>query len=451
MDTLYKQIDFILSGGALKYLSDFLSSRVSEAMVLETRDSGLYILDAIGTKADDFVWHGETEKLISAFSTHHLTSRFDQELVPLQSNWPWGVRLRGSRWSLYILLKKQPDASFLEDLFSYTGLIHLWQSNLRVTSTEERLARLSYMILATKSTLASIFEPLPLDVYANLIRDVLRESLFPRSVSVFQDEGHSLTFLSGDDRAAPVREGIFAQKILSFTPVITRKNAAPYVIVLPIIAETADRLFCVTEWDKLPTDETLNFMELLGSLASRALSINFLKGETLAEKERVSSGDFTITSLSTVLSALRREKDKKKFTSLVADIFLELTLAPDCFLVIWDRDVKAYAPAVSRRKGINVPYAPEPLPSAEAIKIDETPFFDLRRTDPGRLFAAWGMQGDPWAEMNSMRYVFPFRNGASLEGFIALSEGLSSLSDNSKLAALQIVSQFLGFELQRFI
>ena len=450
MKELYEQMDFILSGGALKLLVDFLTPKVGSALILEPKDGDLQILDAIGTRTEGLILRGQASKLASAFSEHPLNGKFEVAHAAVEGDWPHAVRMRGAHWLLYILLRKKPDASLISELTPYAGIIHLWQTVQRTGATEERLSRLSYMVLATKSTLASIFEPLPLEYYAALVADVLRESLFPRAVSIFQDDGQVLSFFKGDKRAAPAREGLYLQKILPPTPIVTKKDTAPYEVVLPI-TEDSHRIFCVTEWDKLPTEETLNFMELLGSLASRALSISYLRTESTVEKNRVSSGDYTILSLSNALNALKQQKEYAQFLSLTADIFSEITHASDCFLVVWDEARGGYVPAVHRKKGIKASFDASLLAAPHIAKGNGESFFDLKKINAAQLFGALNLTAVcPWPEMNAMRYVFPFWNAGRLEGFIAVSSGTSPLADSSKLAALQIVLQFIAFELRRF-
>ena len=444
MNKLYEQVDFILSGGALNLLVDFLTPRVESALLVSPQGADLEILDAIGTETKGLILSGQASDLKSAFPEHPMAGKYEVTRAAIKGEWPWAVRIRCLNWSLYILLREEPDEKLVADLLPLAGLISLWQTHQQIGTTEERLSRLSYMILATKNTLASIFEPMPLDYYAAFLSDVLRESLFPRSVAIFRDDGRQLVFLEGDERTPPAREGLYSQKMLPPVPIVTRREGTPYEVVLPI-AEPY-RLFCLTEWDKLPTEETLNFMELLGNLASRALSINYLRMENTAEKDSISSGKFTMLSLAQALNALKGLRDRSEFLTLTADIFSELIPVEECLLVVWDDERRGYVPQVHRRDGIPAPFEAVLLPAEGLFRNEEKPFFDLQESGVPSFFVQ-----TPWPEMSRMRYVFPFWDNGTLEGFMALSGGESPRFDESKLAALEIVAQFVALGLKKYI
>jgi hypothetical protein len=385
----------------------------------------------------------EASKLASAFPETALTGKFLVDCAALEGEWPWVVRILGTQWVFYILLRESPKA-WIQELHPVAGLVSLWQTFQQTQTTEDRLSRLAYMILATKNTLASIFEPMPLDYYAAFLTDVLRESLFPRSLSIFRDDGKTLSFLEGDERTPPAREGLYSQTMLPPAPIVTQKDASSCEIVLPIMEPY--KLFCVSEWDKLPREETLDFLELVGNLASRSLSINYLRTENLTGKDKTASGDFTILSLVEALDALKKQDTQSDFLSMVADIFSELVQESECFLVLRDKDRQGYFPAEYRKKGIRSPFEPTFLPSAPIVAAVEQPFFDLRKTDITKFFQC------PWPEMDSMRYVFPFWNHGCLEGFIALAAKAPFFAeDESKISALQLVAQFTAFDLRRFM
>jgi hypothetical protein len=443
LEEFYGQMDFILSGGALKSLTDFLTPKVEAALIVSPKGADLEIVDAVKTRTEGLFLREQASKIASAFPERVLTERFSIDYAALQGEWPWAVRIHGMQWVFYILLRESPEA-LISDLHPVAGLISLWQAFQQIKATEDRLSRLAYMILATKNTLASIFEPMPLDYYAAFLADVLRESLFPRSLSIFQDNGKTLSFLEGDERTPPEREGFYSQTILPPTPVVTRKDAASYEVVLPIMEPY--KLFCVSEWDKLPMEETLNFLELVGNLASRSLSINYLRTENLAERDKTTSDDFTILSLAEALNALKKQNTRPEFLSMVADIFSELVQKSECFLVIRDKDPQGYLPVEYRKNGLHAPFEPVFLPSAPIVTMKEPGLLDLQKTDLAEFLEC------PWPEMNRMRYVFPFWNHGRLEGFIALSPQTPSFTDDeSKLSALHLVSQFAAFDLRRFM
>ena len=285
---LYSKLDFIVSGGALKSLTDFLNEKNLKALVVEkSASNSLNVIDASGIVPEGLTLDDEISKY---FSSNVLKESFEIESSHESSKWPEVIRIRGSQWEIFILFKNKPDDSekLISELKPYAGLIRLWKNFSTISETEKKLSRLSYMILATKNTLASIFEPMPLEYFATFLNDVLKESLFPKSISIFKDDGDKLAFMAGENQSIPERKGIFAAQILPPTPVII-KNEKPFEIVLPV-AEGNLRLFCLLQWEDLPDEQTMNFMELLGNLAVRAIAINNLRLQTQKMAERVSAG-----------------------------------------------------------------------------------------------------------------------------------------------------------------
>jgi hypothetical protein len=443
LEKLYEQMNFILSGGALKLLMDFLTPRVGTALVTHPGDSDLEIIDAVGVQTTELILYGWAPKAAAVFPVRPIGEKFEVSQAPFEGEWPWIVRIRGISWAFYIFLREKADDDLLRDLKPYAGFLSLWQDHRQIEDMDKRLSHLSYTILATKNTLASIFEPMPLDYYAAFLTDVVRESLFPHSISIFRDNGRSLAFLEGDERTPPPREGIYAQNILSAVPVFTREDSSPYEMVMPI-ADESERLFCVTEWDRKPMGETLNFMELIGELARCALSIYRLRAESGKKKLQISSESFTIFSLAAGISALSKQKNRKGVFLLTADIFREISEAGECFLVIWDKEKAGYIPAACLRQDLPVSFEPLLLtiPPIRKAQEERKFFFDLSKTDISELMAP------PWPEMSAMRYIFPVWTDDLLAGFMALSAG-TPLPDEIKLAALRIAGQFAALTLSK--
>ncbi len=271
---LYKNINFIVNGGALRNLSDFLTAKNIQALVVEKNESenNFHVLDAVGMIPERLhLEFDEKTNPKNKFSSEILNSQFDASYSDNV------IRMRGNEWEIFILLKNQisnPE-NLLNELNPYVGLINFWQTFKNISQTEKKLSRLSYMILATKNTLASIFEPMPLEYFVSLLNDVLQESLFPKSITILKDEGTNLKVLKGSNKS-PERKGIFASQILPPNPVLFGEKS----VVLPV-AEGNLRLFCLIEWEELPDEQTMNFLELLGSLAARAISINKLREQNL--------------------------------------------------------------------------------------------------------------------------------------------------------------------------
>ena len=346
-------------------------------------------------------------------------------------------------------------AALIEELKPYAGLIRLWQTVKNISDTEKKLSRLSYMILATKSTLASIFEPMPLQYFASFLADVLQESLFPKSIAILKDEGNYLTVFNGQADSIPERKGIYASQILPPAPVITSKDS-PVEVVLPV-AEGDCRLFCVINWDTLPDEQTMNFLELLGNLAVRAIAINNLRAQSRQAEASISSGEFTVLSLSNVLKILRGAENREKFYSLLVDVFTEQSRMGNCMLAAWTPSRKGYAVCEHRTGHVKASIDTTLLPSSSgAVKAEKVKdsHYDIAEKSPDSVFMNWGLAGCPWkASMKSsaIKYIFPICDDNSLVGIIALgSQDGRAVLDRSQLASLQLIAQFAAYEFRRF-
>lgn len=446
---LYSKIDFIVNGGALQSLTDFLNERGIKALVVEAaKSNNLNVLDAAGVVPESLTLKDEISGL---FSQGIVKESFELEYSG-EAN---AIRIRGAQWKIYILLKDKPanGQTLIQELKPYAGLIALWKTYTNISDTEKKLSRLSYMILATKSTLASIFEPMPLQYFASFLADVLQESLFPRSIAILKDEGNYLTVFNGKADNIPERKGIYASQILPPAPVVT-KNDSPVEVVLPV-AEGDLRLFCLMQWDKLPSDQTMNFLELLGNLAVRAIAINNLRQQSQQAEANISSGEFTVLSLSNVLKILRAAEDKAKFFSLLVDIFMEQCRMSNCLLATWDKARKGYTVSEHRtgryKSNIDSILLPSSSGPVSGDKIKEA-YYDLAtgKNSPDALFKSWGLVGCPWKETFKsapMKYIFPICDDKSLVGLIAIGDGQLN---RSQLASLQLIAQFAAYEFRRF-
>ena len=452
---LQKKIDFLVNGGALKFLTDFLSESGIKAIIAEPNDSGsLTVIDAAGIVPEGLTVSDEVSSL---FTKGIAREAYELDFAEGGKTWPGVVRIRGSQWEVFILMKEKPadPSSLLASLKPYAGLLRLWETFKNISATEKKLSRLSYMILATKSTLASIFEPMPLQYFASFLTDVLQESLFPKSIVILKDEGSYLTVFNGRADSIPERKGIYASPILPPAPVIISR-ASPSEVVLPV-AEGDCRLFCLMQWDELPDDQTMNFLELLGNLAVRAISINNLRTQSRAAEASISSEEFTVLALTNVLKVLKGSDSKEKFCSLLADIFVEQSRMSTCVLASWNASRKGYTIYEHRTGHLKastdttlLPSSSGPLPSA---KIGEA-YYDLAGgKTPDSVFKSWGLAGCPWkAAMSEAKYLFPVCDDNSLAGIIALGSGREGKAalDRSQLASLQLIAQFAAYEFKRF-
>lgn len=460
---LYNHIDFLVNGGALKSLTDFLNSKGIKALVTEQADTGtLNIIDAAGIVPESLTL---PDKITHLFTKWVLRKPLGQEYSVTEDNdFPAAIKARGSDWAIYILLKDKPadPAGFLDELRPYSGLIRLWQTYKKISDTEKKLSRLSYMILATKNTLASIFEPMPLQYFASFLADVLQESLFPKSIVILKDEGSYLTVFNGQADSIPERTGIYSSQILPPAPVITR-SGSPCEVVLPV-AEGDCRLFCLIQWEEMPDDQTMNFLELLGNLAVRAIAINNLRAQSIQTEANISSEEFTVLSLSNVLKILRSAGSKEHFYSMLADIFMEQSRMNNCLLSVWNGGRKGYTITLNRtghyKANIDTALLPSSSGAVNASNVSEA-YYDLSASSPDEVFRSWGLAGCPWKDTlkaSSAKYIFPLCDDSSLVGLIALGSGQSALAgqegrtilDRSQFASLQLIAQFAAYEFRRF-
>ena len=457
INELQNRIDFLVNGGAVKILTDFLNDKGIQALITEPNDSGtLNVIDAAGLVPEGLTVKDEASALFTKGVAHEAC---ELDYAEGSKTWPCVIRIRGSQWAVYLLLKAKPanPEALIAELKPYAGILRLWETFKNISATEEKLSRLSYMILATKSTLASIFEPMPLQYFASFLGDVLKESLFPKSIAVFKDEGSYLTVFNGRADSIPERKGVYASPILPPAPIIMSKSS-PAEVVLPV-AEGDCRLFCLMQWDELPDDQTMNFLELLGNLAVRAIAINNLRTQSREAEASISSGEFTVLSLSNVVKVLRGADNKEKFYSLIADIFTEQSRMSNCILAAWDSSRKGYIITEHRtghvKASANTTLLPSPEGPLSAGKVSD-PCYDLSAgKSPDSVFKSWGLAGCPWKDAMKaaeVRYFFPVCDESSLEGIIALgagSDGKTAL-DRSQLASLQLIAQFAAYEFKRF-
>ncbi|PKL02707.1 MAG: hypothetical protein CVV55_03055, partial [Synergistetes bacterium HGW-Synergistetes-2] len=219
MKDLFERTEFLLNGGVLTLLSDSLAAHAARGVILRPEGEDLTVLEAFGAGVESLFLKGRARDIQNAFPSPFLREAYDVSAAPIPGEWPWGIRLRGRDWVFFILLSEEPPKELLDQMPSFAGLLSLWQKHQKTAGTEERLSKLAYMVLATKSTLASVFEPMGLDYFGAFLCDVLTESLFPSRLSVVLDKGGRLSHLDGEDIQMPPRKGIFARDILSPVPV----------------------------------------------------------------------------------------------------------------------------------------------------------------------------------------------------------------------------------------
>lgn len=439
MKELFESTNYLLEGGVVSLLSDYLSIRASRGLVVRTEGEDLAILDAFGTPMNSLFIEGEAPSLAGAFPSPPLKAASDVTAAPLAGEWPWAVRLRGEGWCFYILLGEEPSPDLMEEMPAFAGLLGLWQLHQKSGGAEERLSRTAYMILATKNTLASVFEPMGLDYFGCFLHDVISESLFPSKFSLLLDDGRTLSVLEGDETRLPPRKGIFGRAILSPAPVRVDESRREFIgdsvfdllapewqAVLPVPGGGV-RLFCLLRWDKLPDEEAFNFMELLANVASKALSLGGLNEERESHIAELSRRTFMLSALHGAALSFMEQTSREELLLRVLDIFSEMAQAPRSLIVVWQPSAGGYIHFASRKNGRiekNGAFAGFPLILAEDSRPESRSLEEM-----ADIFRTGGAPDLAEVEgLDSMDRIYPLWDGEKLTAFIALSQPLEGAS-----------------------
>ena len=432
MKDLFEKTNFLLDGGVLVLLSEYLADRISRGLIASPDGNDLAVLDAFGTPMNSLFLEGAAGVVDSAFPSPPLRTSFDVLTAPLSGEWPWAVRLRGMGWRFYILLGEEPTAEILEEMTSFAGLINLWQLHQKTAGVEERLSRLAYMVLATKNTLASIFEPMGVNYFGAFLHDVVQESLFPSRFSLLLDNGETLSLLEGEEMLLPPRKGIFARDILSPVPVRMEESqrallgdsvfdslADDWSALLPIPGGTF-RLFCFLKWDSMPGEEAFNFMELLGNVASKALSLGNLREERERNISELTRRAFLLNALHEAALNFMEQTSKEDLLLQILDIFTEMAQAPRSLLVAWQPAAGGYVHFASRKEGLlekKGTFAGFPVGLLEGERQGS---FSLEESK--RLFAFMEVPALSLVEgLDEMDRIFPLWDGDRMTAFVAVS------------------------------
>jgi len=351
---LYEKMSFILHGGILDRFADYLSNYTNRALLLESRKDELILLEAVGITPSSLILSDKNEHIASLFSNQMSLSPFPINVDLFSCTWKWGLSIKGEKWSFYLLVDQQPSSSFLETLPAFEGIIDIWQSFKEKEKIEHRLSRLDYMILATKSTLASIFEPMPLEYFAAFLGDVIRESLFPEDLLILHDDGDMLHLLEGKLHAIPERDAVLTKRFLTSAPLpIDEKHknffgenhyaqlSKKWTVFLPVLSKK-QRLYCLLKWNRALEQEDLNFLELLGNIASKALSISCLHEERDSAVKQLTSQTFALQALHNATLHLMRQTERRSLLDSILDMFSEVTQSHKSLIVAWDSERQSY-------------------------------------------------------------------------------------------------------------
>ncbi len=451
MKELLEKTEFLLNGGVLPLLSDSLAMHVSRGVILRPEGEDLAVLDAFGAGVESLFLRGKAGDIRNAFPSPFLRDEYDVANASLSGEWGWAIRLRGRDWVIFILLSEEPPLELLEQMPFFAGLLNLWQKHQKTSGVEERLSKLAYMVLATKSTLASIFEPMGIDYFGAFLCDVVTESLFPSRLSIVLDRDGCLSHLDGEEFAIPPRKGLFSREILSPVPVRIEESSREYVgdavfdalagewsAILPIIGGDV-RLFCFLRWDTPPGEETLNFMELLCNVASKALSISAMREEKERDVRELSKRTFLLNVLHETALKFLEQNSKEDLLMQVLDIFSEMSQAGESLLVAWQPNAGGYVIFASKRDGI-VQRTGRPAGFPIGILEEDRPA-SFSREEGRRLFAFMEVPFlSALEEMETMKRIFPLWDGDRLAAFVAVSDPLSGTA-TMDVETLEIVAR----------
>ncbi|MCL2767675.1 MAG: hypothetical protein FWE49_02985 [Synergistaceae bacterium] len=432
-ESICEQIDFILQGGLWEKLTEELAKFTSSALIVEIKNVDVVVIEAMNAELDRLMFKGAGKELLSISPESHSIHKvycdnFSIPVITQLGEWTNVIRFHVRGENIYVLLKEAPSQGFLMAVKPFLKVIAHWFSLKNSTQLEERLSTLSYMILATKNTLASIFEPMSIDYYAEFLRGVLVESLFPQKIAIYIDDGVSLELLKGDNLGTPGRSGIFASKMISPVPVFynaedakklglsfQEQNSGMSIFILPITCTIANeqsyRLFCVGLWEKYNSREILNFMELLGNIASKALEIRHLRISADERIKQLDSRSYTVAALHNVLQKLISYNEKIDLITFLLGFFSETSQADKVKLVIYNAKESKYF-LVGESFGSIMAQCFDPLSETTDRKSGDSEI----ETDESAL-KLWGFK--PFNDMPKSK-IYPLWVENKLEGFVAI-------------------------------
>jgi hypothetical protein len=451
MKDLYEKTNFLLDGGILVLLSEYLSERISRGLIVRPEGSDLAVLDAFGTPMESLFLEDAANSLGSVFPSPPLRTPFEVLSAPLAGEWSWAVRLRGTGWCFYVLLGEEPSQELMEEMPAFAGLINLWQLHQKTAGVEERLSRLAYMVLATKNTLASVFEPMGIHYFAAFLHDVVNESLFPNRFSLILDDGETLSLLEGEEMLLPPRKGIFARDILSPVPIRVEEAqrellghsvfdslAEDWSAVLPIPGG-AFRLFCFLKWEETPGEEAFNFMELLGNVASKALSLTGLREEREKNISELSRRAFLLNALHEAAMRFMEQSSMEDLLLQILDIFSEMAQAPRSLIVVWQPAAGGYVHLASKNDGVlekKGTFAGFPVGLLEGDRPGS-----FSPEEGKRIFAFMEVPALASVEgLDGMDRIFPLWDGDRMTAFVGVSSSLAG-TDTMDIGTLESLAR----------
>ena len=357
------RMSFVLDGGVLSLLEERLGREPGSTVVLQEAGRALSVVAAVRFVPASLSFSEGLNALEGLFAPEAPTSACgahvaepSPEVEPLfEGHWREVVRLAGGRWRYYLLCSEPLSPALRGDLGTFARLMGLWQDHQALTPLETRLSRLSYTLMAARSAIASIFEPMPVEYFASFLGDVLRESVFTRRLAVLEDRKTSWRHLWGEPRYEPERQGVFRETRILPSPLAVDEDHAHVLgsanlaalralgihVVLPLVGGP-HRLFALMGWERAPSEEDMNFLALFVHVASKALEISALHEENQRQLAEVSSKVFAMEGLHASTLHLMRQHTRPSLLEAACDILREMSQTSRLELVIWKPQAGAY-------------------------------------------------------------------------------------------------------------
>ena len=358
------RMSFVLDGGVFSLLEERLEVEPGRALVLQETGRSLAVVTAVRFAPPALSFPEGLLALEKTFSREGpspsssgawVTEPSPEVAELFGGEWKEVARLAGGRWRYYLLTTLPLSLELRSDLGAFARLVGLWQDHQKVSPLENRLSRLSYTLLAARSAIASIFEPMPVEYFSAFLGDVLRESVFARRLAVLEDRGDSWRHLWGEPRYEPTRHGVFRETRILPSPLVvdeehegvlgganlTALHALGIHVVLPLTGGP-HRLFALMGWDRAPSEEDMNFLALFVHVASKALEISALHEENQRQLAEVSSKAFALEGIHSSTLHLMRQQCRHDLLDAASDILREMSQTSHLDLVVWKPQAGAY-------------------------------------------------------------------------------------------------------------
>jgi len=180
-------------------------------------------------------------------------------------------------------------------------------------------------------------------------------------------------------------------------------------------------------------------MELLGNVASKALSIAAMREEKEQNMQELSRRAFLLNALYEAGLKFLEQTSKEELLLQILDIFSEMTQAPRALLVAWQPHAGGYVVFASKERGI-LQRTGRPAGFPIGILEGERPG-SFSMEEGRRLFAFMEVPFLASLDgMEAMKSIFPLWDGERLVAFVAVSESLPGTAIMD-MATLEILAR----------